>query len=56
MGPFDTAWGERKGRQEGVGKGLETAARNVLAEGASVDFVRKITGLDIKTIEALQAQ
>ena len=48
--------GEIKGRLKGVGEGLETAARNALAEGASVDFVRKITGLDIKTIETLQAQ
>jgi hypothetical protein len=35
-------------------KGLETAARNALAQGASLDFVQKITGLDIQTITSLQ--
>jgi len=37
-------------------KGLETVARNALAEGASIDFIQRITGLDAKTIESLQAR
>jgi predicted transposase/invertase (TIGR01784 family) len=44
---------ERKGRAEGRQEGLETAARNALVQGASFDFVQKITGLDIETIKQL---
>ena len=29
--------------------------RNALAEGASIDFIKKITGLDIDTIKTLGA-
>jgi hypothetical protein len=32
----------------------EEIARNALAEGSSVEFVQKITGLDIETIKNLQ--
>jgi len=32
----------------------EEIARNALAEGASIEFVQKITGLDINTIKKLQ--
>jgi len=42
--------GLEKGREEGLEKGREEIARNALAEGASVEFVQKITGLDIKQI------
>jgi len=31
-------------------------ARNALAEGASVEFVKKTTGLDMETIMDLQAR
>ena len=31
----------------------EDIARNALAEGASIDFIKKITGLDIETIKTL---
>jgi len=48
--------GEMKGRLKGVGEGLETAARNALAKGYTFEQVHEITGLDIKTIEALQVQ
>jgi predicted transposase/invertase (TIGR01784 family) len=41
--------GEQKGRQEGK----EEIARNALAEGASVEFVQKITGLDIAAIHEI---
>ena len=43
--------------EEGREEGLETAkisiARNLLTEGATPDFVQKITGLDMETIENL---
>ena len=38
-------------RVEGMKKGLEKAARNLLANGADIDFVQKITGLDIDVIK-----
>jgi predicted transposase/invertase (TIGR01784 family) len=46
-----------KGREEGLMKGREKRneeiARSALAEGASVEYVRKITGLDTDTIQRL---
>jgi predicted transposase/invertase (TIGR01784 family) len=48
---------QRKGERRGEKKGLETAkleiARNLLAEGSTTEFVHKITGLDMETIENL---
>jgi len=48
---------EEKGRQEGRMEGSKTKqeeiARNALAEGASIEFVQKITGLDLDTINNL---
>jgi predicted transposase/invertase (TIGR01784 family) len=52
-----------EGLEEGLEKGLEKGrvneqkeiARNALAEGASIEFVQKITGLDMETIKSLQA-
>jgi predicted transposase/invertase (TIGR01784 family) len=44
----------REGRTEGREEGLEAAARNALAQGASLEFVQKITGLDIQTINNLR--
>jgi len=50
--------GWEKGREEGIEegweKGREEVARNALAQGASLDFVQKITGLDIQTITGLK--
>ena len=50
--------GIEKGREEGMEEGMEKSqkeiARNALAEGASVDFVQKITGLDFETIRSLE--
>jgi hypothetical protein len=43
------ARGEARGRTEG----RVEVARNALAEGASPDFIQRITGLDIKTIKRL---
>jgi len=45
--------GLEKGREEGLKKGREEIARNALAQGASIDFVNKITGLDNETIKQL---
>jgi len=53
--------GLAEGRQEGLKEGMEKGhaekaieiARNALAQGASIDFVTKITGLDIETIKQL---
>ena len=46
--------GLEEGREEGLEEGLEKVARNALAQGASLDFVQKITGLDIQTIAGLR--
>ena len=51
---YSTKKGLEQGLKEGLEQGLETAARNALAQGASLDFVQKITGLDIQTITSLQ--
>ena len=46
-----------EGREDGLEEGLETAkiniARNLLAKGSTLEFVRDITGLDIEMIENL---
>jgi hypothetical protein len=42
-----------EGMEAGQIKGLETAARNLLAKGAAIDYVHEITGLDIDTIMKL---
>jgi len=48
--------GREEGREEGIEKGKEEVARNALAEGASVEFINKITGLDTETIITLQTR
>jgi len=53
--------GLREGREEGLHEGkqvgrkesCEEIARNALAEGATPEFVQKITGLDLETIKQL---
>ena len=40
-------------KSEGLKEGLEEAARNALKEGAPLDFIHKITGLDIEAIKKL---
>ena len=40
-------------REEGFEKGLEKAALNALAEGVPVEFVSKITMLDIEKVREL---
>jgi hypothetical protein len=45
--------GREEGRVEGRAEGRAEVAKNALAEGATVEFVQKITGLDIQTIQQL---
>jgi predicted transposase/invertase (TIGR01784 family) len=48
--------GRREGREEGWKKGREEnrieTAKNALAEGATVEFVSRITGLDPATVKS----
>ena len=44
-----------KGMEMGEEKGKMEIALNALAEGASLEFVQKITGLDMETIASLSA-
>ena len=44
---------EARGKVEGKAEGKAETARNALVEGASVEFVQKITGLDLETIKAM---
>jgi hypothetical protein len=46
--------GREEGREEGDARGREEVARNALAQGASLEFIQKITGLDIQTITDFQ--
>jgi len=45
--------GRLEGQLEGRMASREEIARNALAEGASIEFVQKITGLDMETIKRL---
>jgi predicted transposase/invertase (TIGR01784 family) len=49
----DDGWEE--GLEEGRGNEKLEIARNLLAEGSTPEFVQKITGLDMDTIEGLRA-
>jgi len=57
----DMVWAKREGIQEGRNEGIQEGhaeekleiARNLLAEGLSVELIEKTTGLDIKTINQL---
>ena len=46
--------GLEEGRAEGMEKGLLEAARNMLAEGFSIDLVVKCTGLSIEQVKELK--
>jgi hypothetical protein len=48
-----TAKLEAKAHARGMAEGKTEVAHNALAQGASPDFVQKITGLDIQTITSL---
>jgi predicted transposase/invertase (TIGR01784 family) len=45
--------GREEARNEGREEGIETAARRALEEGATLEFVQKITGLDMETINGI---
>jgi predicted transposase/invertase (TIGR01784 family) len=47
------ARGEVRGRAEGEARSMEKVARNALAQGASPEFVQKITGLEIEAVKKL---
>jgi len=49
------AEGHAEGLAEGWLEGVEEVAKNALAAGSSVEFVHKITGLDMETIAGLSA-
>ena len=42
-----------EGKEDGLEEEKLKIARNLLAEGSTPEFVRKITGLDMETIENL---
>ena len=46
--------GIEEGRAEGMEKGLLEAARNMLAEGFSIDLVVKCTGLSVEQVKELK--
>jgi predicted transposase/invertase (TIGR01784 family) len=50
---MDYTSGMNHAREEGEEKKAIEIARKALAEGASVEFVQKITGLDVATIQGL---
>jgi predicted transposase/invertase (TIGR01784 family) len=52
----DLATAEDRGRQEGLEKGREEVARNLLNEGLPVELVQRTTGLDIEAIKNLQKE
>jgi predicted transposase/invertase (TIGR01784 family) len=45
--------GMERGIEQGMEQGMRDVAMNALAAGATPEFVQKITGLDIETIENL---
>jgi predicted transposase/invertase (TIGR01784 family) len=45
--------GLEKGLEQGLEQGIMTVARNALAQGASIEFVQKITGLPLETIKQM---
>ena len=45
-----------EGREEGREEERKMIARNALAEGLTVEFIQKITGLGFETIETLKAE
>ena len=45
--------GIEQGMERGIEQGVQDVARNALAEGATPEFVQKITGLDIETIKGI---
>ena len=52
---FATWKSREEGLEMGMGRRDMEIALNALAEGASLEFVQKITGLDMETIASLSA-
>ena len=46
--------GRERGLEQGLAQGREQTARKALAEGATLEFVSKITGLDAETVARLR--
>ena len=46
--------GREEGREEGRAEGMADAARNMLAEGFSIDLVVKCTGLSVEQVKELK--
>jgi predicted transposase/invertase (TIGR01784 family) len=44
-----------QGREDGINEANLKIAQNLLAEGSTLEFVHKITGLDLDTLKSLQA-
>ena len=42
--------------EDGLEEGREIIARNALTEGLAVEFIQKITGLSLETVEKLKAE
>ena len=47
------AYARNEGREEGREASNIEIARKALAEGASIEFVQKITGLDLEAVQGL---
>jgi predicted transposase/invertase (TIGR01784 family) len=50
----DMEYAKLSGLEEGRAEGILEIARNALAQGATPEFVQKITGLDMRTISRLK--
>jgi predicted transposase YdaD len=50
------AEGRAEGKAEGVAEEKLEVARNALMEGSSFEFIQKITGLDLETIQRLNSE
>jgi predicted transposase/invertase (TIGR01784 family) len=48
--------GREKGLEQGRGERDIEVAKNALKEGASLEFIQKITGLNIETIKNISAE
>jgi len=51
---FAHSKGIEKGIKKGVKKEKLLIAKNLISEGSSTEFIQKIKGLDLNTIEALR--
>ena len=49
-------WIKAEGRAEGIEKGIEKTALNLLKNGAPIDLIVKSTGLSEETIKSLDTR